>query len=87
MGIIIGFIVMGIMGIIAANKGFNPLLWMLAGGVPGFIILLCMPSGRSPEIDEETKIKRISNGNSTGASISAIIVMLIIGFILTIVNR
>lgn len=67
-----------IMAIIANKKGFNPLLWILASGFLGFIILLCMPSANAVGIDDETSDRRRSSGNQTGDILSVVAVMLIV---------
>ena len=58
MGPIIGIIVAVVMALIANSKGFSWWLWVLAGGVPGIIILLCLPAASTEDIDEETRIRR-----------------------------
>lgn len=55
-----------LMAVIASKKGFNPLLWILAGGIPGFIILLCMPSANARGIDDDTRVNRRRRGNIVG---------------------
>jgi hypothetical protein len=78
MGLIFGVIVMIVMGVLADSKGFSPWCWILAGGIPGFLILLFLPSGKAKGIDEETARKRIESGNSIGIIISIIAVVLIL---------
>ncbi len=75
---IISIVVAIIMATIANKKGFNWWLWILAGGIPGFIILLCMPSASTDGIDEETRNRRKKNGNTVGAVISVIAIIAII---------
>jgi hypothetical protein len=78
MRIILGLIVLAAMGFIARRKGFDWWRWVLAGGLPGFIILLFMPSAAAAGIDEETKAKRRKTGNKVGNIISIIAIILII---------
>ncbi len=78
---IIGIAVAIVMALIANKKGFSWWLWILAGGIPGFIVLLCLPSVSTEGIDEETRIKRRRRGNTVGSVISVIAIILIIGFI------
>jgi hypothetical protein len=78
MRIILGIIVLIGMGFIAHRKGFDWWRWVLAGGIPGFIILLFMPSAAAEGIDEETKTKRRNTGNKVGNIISIIAIILII---------
>ena len=86
MGIIISIIVAIIMATIANKKGFNPWLWILAGGVPGFIILLILPSAKAYGIDQETADKRKKVGDNTGGIITVIAVILIFIMILWVVS-
>ena len=83
---VIAIIVAVIMGIIAQNKGFRWWLWVLAGGIPGFIILLCMPSAAKEGIDEETAKKRCDTGNTVGGVISVIAIILIVVLIAMVAN-
>ncbi len=86
MGILIFIIVAIIMATIASKKGFNPWLWVLAGGVPGFIILLILPSAKAYGIDEETIEKRRKVGNNTGGVITIIAVILVLIMILWVAS-
>ena len=70
-----------VMTLIASKKGFNPLFWILAGGIPGFLILLFMPSANAEGIDEATRTIRRKRGNVTGGVISCFGIVLIIGLI------
>ena len=81
MGLIIGIVVAIIMAIIAYKKGFNPLFWILAGGLIGLIVVCLMPSANAPEIDEKERDARRRRGNITGGVLSAIIVVVILIFI------
>jgi len=78
---IIAIVVAIVMALIASRKGFSWWLWVLAGGIPGFIILLCMPSVSTVGINEETRIRRRKNGNTVGGIISVIAIIIIVGFI------
>jgi hypothetical protein len=81
MRLVISIVVMIAMGLIAYKKGFKPWLWILAGGLPGIIVLALMPSANAEGIDEATQEKRRKMGNKTGAVISAVVIVLIIAFI------
>jgi hypothetical protein len=65
-----------VMAGIAAKKGFNPLLWVLAGGVPGLAVLLLMPSANAFAIDNATILARRKRGNIAGAVISLLAILL-----------
>jgi carbon starvation protein CstA len=84
--IILEIIVLIAMGFIANRKGFDWWRWVLAGGIPGFIILLCMPSARAEGIDEETKIKRRNTGNKVGNIISIIAIILVIVVVAVLIS-
>jgi len=84
---IIGIVVAIIMAVIAKKKGFSWWLWILAGGIPGFIILLFMPSASADGIDEETRNRRKKSGNTTGAVISVIAIILSIGLLVWIYSH
>ena len=81
MSLILSIGVAIVMAVIANKKGFNPFLWILAGGILGFLILIFMPSANAEEIDEATRTVRRKRGNVTGGVISCIAIVLIIGFI------
>lgn len=66
------------MGIIAWKKGFKPWLWILAGGIPGLIILAFMQSAKVDGINEVTQARRRKAGNLVGAVFSSIAVILAI---------
>lgn len=78
---LISIVVAIVMALIAKKKGFNPWLWILGAGIPGFVILLFLPSANSENIDDETKQKRIRVGNKVGAILSVIAATILIGFL------
>jgi hypothetical protein len=63
--------VAALMGLLAWRKGFNPLLWLLAGGAPGALVLLLMPTAKAVNLDDATRAKRRRTGNLVGAGITA----------------
>jgi accessory gene regulator protein AgrB len=81
MRLIISVVIMIAMGLIAYKKGFKPWLWILAGGIPGIIVLAFMPSAKAEGIDDATREKRRKNGNITGAVISAIAIVIMVALI------
>ena len=85
MRLVISIIVMIVMAFVAQKKGFSPWRWILAGGIPGFIILLCLPSSTKEGIDEETIQKRLRIGNRVGTIISIVCVVLIVLFIAAVI--
>jgi NADH:ubiquinone oxidoreductase subunit 6 (subunit J) len=64
----IGMILFGIpAAIIAGVKGFKPLRWLLALGIIGFIVVLCLSSAKAQGISPEESAARASKANSVGA--------------------
>ncbi|MGB5158941.1 hypothetical protein [Desulfobacterium sp. N47] len=80
MEITFSIIIVIIMAYIASRKGYNPWLWILAGGIPGFIILLCMPSAAASDINEAIRRRRRIAGNTVGGLIGGGVIAVIIGF-------
>jgi chromate transport protein ChrA len=78
MGLIIGIVVAVIMAIIAYKKGFNPVFWILAGGLIGLIVVSVMPSANAAGIEEAERDARRRRGNITGGVLSAIVVVVIL---------
>jgi hypothetical protein len=78
MGLIIGIVVTIIMAVIAYKKGFNPLFWILSGGVIGLVVVLCLPSANAVGIDDMEKEKRRKRGNTVGAVLSVIAIIIIV---------
>jgi accessory gene regulator protein AgrB len=66
--------------IVAYKKGFNPLLWIFAGGLIGFFILLTTPSATEAGLSVKTMNKRKKRGNNIGImmSIATIVILSII---------
>jgi hypothetical protein len=82
MGLIIAVVIAIVMGVISHRKGFNPLFWILAGGIIGFVVLLLMPSANAAGIDEAESKTRRQRGNITGGVISAVAIALTVVLIL-----
>jgi len=79
--IVIALVAMVIMAIVANMKGFNPFLWILAAGIPGLIVLACMPSAKAEGIDEAKRAQRRKTGNTVGGVFTGITVVAIVGLI------
>jgi hypothetical protein len=82
--------VAGLMGLLAWRKGFNPLLWLLAGGIPGALVLLFMPSANAEGLDDATKAKRRRTGNIVGTAITIVALILAVAagvFLLSLRRR
>ncbi len=60
---------------VAKRKGFNPLNWVLAGSIVGFIILLFLPDAREAGIDEEERNRREKTGNLIGLFLSSLVLI------------
>lgn len=80
MSLIIGIVIIVIMAFIAYKKGFNPVFWILSGGVIGLVVVLCLPSANAAGIDDMEKEKRRKRGNTVGAvlSVIGIIIMIVV---------
>jgi hypothetical protein len=78
MGIVPGLVMCAVTASFAHRKGFNPLLWILGGGLLGLILLAIMPSANAPEISYEQKQARVKNGNIAGGILSAVVVVLLV---------
>ena len=55
---------------IARKKGFNPWCWLVAMGILGFILVLCLPSASAAGIDPVKLQKRKSLARTVGVSLS-----------------
>ncbi len=86
MGAIISLIVAIVMALIAHKKGFAWWLWALAGGIPGFVIILCLSPASASGIDEETRMRRRKKGNIVGGVISVIAIIVTVVFVAVILN-
>ena len=75
-----------VMAVIAHYKGFNPLLWIVAGGIPGLLILLFLPSANEKGISDEIKEARSKRGNTVGGVISILAVVLIVVMLVALSN-
>ena len=78
---LIGIIGVIVMWLVARAKGFNPWCWFMAAGIPGMIVLLCMPSAASEGLDEEVRSKRRNIANRVGVILTVICVIVIVGLI------
>ncbi len=56
----------------AYRKGYNPVAWVLAGGLIGLIILGFLPYTNKPEIPAEEQTRRKSTGNFLGVILSSV---------------
>ena len=80
--IIVAIVVCLVTGALAARKGYNFFLWVLAGGVVGLLILAFLPDTEKLQ-DTEQKVA-LKNGNITGGVISAIAVIGLVLRLLTL---
>ncbi len=65
---IFGLILFGIpAAIIAGRKGFLALRWLLAFGLIGFIVVLCLSSATAKDITPEESATRAAKANTIGA--------------------
>jgi 4-hydroxybenzoate polyprenyltransferase len=73
--------VAALMGLLAWRKGFNPLLWLFAGGIPGALALLLLPSAKAAGLDDTTKAKRRRRGNIVGAAFTGMTILALAAFL------
>jgi accessory gene regulator protein AgrB len=74
---ILRFLVFGLItAYFAQRKGYNPLCWILSGGLVGLAVVAFLPNIKQMESDEETKKAKLKKGNTIGIVMSAIIVVL-----------
>jgi len=65
---IVGLILFGIpSAIIAANKGFAALRWVIAFGLIGLIVVCSLDSAKAQGITPEESARRAEKGNTVGA--------------------
>jgi hypothetical protein len=57
---------------IARKKGFNPWCWVVAMGILGLILVLCLPPANAAGIDPMKLQKRKSLARTVGTSLSAL---------------
>lgn len=71
MGAIVGLVIFGIpAAIIAYSKGFKPFRWLIAMGLIGLIVVICLSSAKATDISEEEQSRRAIKGNKTGAGLA-----------------
>lgn len=61
---------------LAKRKGFNPLLWVFAGGPIGLVILLLLPAASADHIDSQESLVRAKRANTVGAFLSMIVLII-----------
>lgn len=68
------FVVFGVINALVANKkGFSPLIWFLAGGLLGLIVILFLPSAKAVRAEDvDLYMKRKKTGNTVGLIILAV---------------
>ena len=59
-------------GLLAARKGYNFVLWALAGGIPGLLVLAFLPFTNDGKIQDDSARRWRHIGNSIGGLISVI---------------
>ncbi len=66
-------------GALAARKGYNFILWALAAGIIGLVILAFLPFANKPEIPPEEQVRLRKSGNMIGAGL-AVLGIIILAF-------
>ena len=79
-GIVLGVFICVATGLLAARKGYNFFLWVLAGGIIGLLILAFLPfvNNKSDIADADEKSRLASRGNRVGGVISVIAVLMLL---------
>ena len=65
-------------GMLAARKGYNFLLWALAGGVIGLVLLAFLPFANKPGQPPEEQARLKKTGNIMGGVLAAFSVLVIV---------
>ena len=81
LGILVLFFLVNVF--IAYKKGFNPLIWFLAGGILGLIVILLLPPAKKfRKTDLNEYYKRRKTSNIIGLIVVAIGVAICVFFVL-----
>jgi 4-hydroxybenzoate polyprenyltransferase len=69
-------------GALAARKGYNFILWALAAGILGLIILAFLPFANKPDQPPEEQARLKKTGNTVGGVLAALgIIVLAVKFL------
>ena len=60
----------------AQRKGYNPLCWILSGGLIGLAVVAFLPNAKKMTADEKTKKTKRMQGNIIGSVLSATTILL-----------
>ena len=71
---------------VAKQKGFNPLLWLFAVPVIGFVIVLFLPAASQDGIAGEERAKRAQLGNAIGGFLTGIVAVFTLLFFFLVFN-
>lgn len=74
------------MAFIAKKKGFNPLLWVLAAGPIGLVILLFLPNAVDNSISEKANQQRAQFANMIGGFLTGVVGIFALLFFYLIAN-
>jgi hypothetical protein len=72
---------------IARKKGYNPWCWLIAMGILGLILVMCLPSANAVGIDPVKQQKRKSLARTVGTSLSFLFCVILFAEILAKVVR
>jgi len=67
MHVILGLCLCALCAAKASRKGLSPVLWFLAGGPVGYLLLACLPAANVPEQSEQQQRRARWIGNCTAA--------------------
>lgn len=70
--IIIWLILSVVTGALAARKGYNFILWALAAGIIGLVILAFLPFANAPEKPPEEQARLRKSGNMIGGGLAVL---------------
>lgn len=74
---IISLIACIITAYLAKKKGYNPVLWFFAAGIPGLLIFAFLPYTNKGNLSEEERLKKVKKGNTIGGVLIAIAIIFI----------
>jgi 4-hydroxybenzoate polyprenyltransferase len=66
------YLIIGLIsGYLGHRKGYSFLIWFLAGGVPGLLVLAFLPYANDPLKSPEENDRLVQSGNTTGIVVIA----------------
>ena len=82
MGFVLIAVICGVTALLAARKGYNPIIWFFAGGIIGLLVLAFLPNVKDGGFSGEELQQKLKTGNIAGGIIAAIaIAFMIVGLV------